>query len=92
MQENTTFEGSTHNLIYKLLLSNAQLNIKIVKIEYPKKYGLDQIYKKLHWSGRNSIGKWLKEGYEIVIEEDGKSGICYKLQLKDGSVLVGKKE
>ena len=84
-------EGATHHLIYKLHPLNVRLDSKVVGNDHLKKFALDKRYKKLRLSEPKNIGKRIKDGYEIVCEENKQDGRSYKLENKGGAILIGKK-
>lgn len=68
---------------------------KLVDIEWPQYSGFEVRLKeqgwKLGWCRPDLLARRTSEGHQVMYEVDQEAKVAYRLVLKDGLILVGKK-
>jgi hypothetical protein len=82
---------------YKALKAKADLpeKEKLVDFDWPVKSGFQEDAKKqgwdIGWTRPDKVASREIDGYQIMYEVDKKNSCVYRLVLRDGLVLIGKK-
>lgn len=82
---------------YNALKAKADLpeKEKLVDVEWPMKSGFQENATKqgweIGWSRPDKVASRELDGYQIMYEVDTKNSCVYRLVLRDGLVLIGKK-